>query len=117
MDKQQIIKNLKKSNTCSYPKCKNKYFAQIMLPIGQITESGQITFPNEDKVQSSCPLCEYHMIFAEKGIINLVEVNKLIQLMGAFPIIEIVEAVFEANEFKNSMNKAKKKNAKIKKSK
>lgn len=113
--KQQIIKNLKKSNKCAYPGCKNKELMNIMLPIGQMTESGKISFPNESKsqsVQSACPLCDYHLIFAEKGIINLVETKGLVQLFGPFPIVDIVEAVLEAKEFQKEIKKAQKKNAK-----
>jgi hypothetical protein len=102
------IKNLKKNNNCGYPGCKEKLFAQVMMPVGQATESGQIEFPNGDKVQSSCPLCEYHMTFAEKGILNLVEINGIIQLLTPGPIVEVVEAVIDAREFQQAMAKAKK---------
>jgi hypothetical protein len=87
------------------------------MPIGKMTESGKIDFPNGDKVQSACGLCEYHMIFAEKGILNLVEINGLVQLFGPYPIVEIVEAVIEAKNFQQGMQKAKKTTTKNGKSK
>jgi len=120
---QQTIKDLKKSNKCYYPGCKSKIINPIMMPVAKITESGQLFFPNESKtesLQAPCSLCEYHMIFAEKGIINLVEINKLIQLSAPVELITIIETVLEAKEFQNAVNKAreniekdKKKNAKI----
>ena len=116
---QQVVKNLKKSDKCLYPGCKNKMFSNIMMPVGKVTERGQIIFPNESEsqsIQSACPLCEYHMIFAEKGILNLAEINNLIQLFGPFPIVEVVEAVIEAKEFLQAMNKAKEKKTKNAKS-
>lgn len=114
---QQVIKNLKKQNKCAYPGCEKDSIAQIMLPIGRITESGQIEFP-DNNIQSSCPLCEYHTTFAEKGILNLVSINGLVQLWGAYPIIEVVEAVIEAKKFEDGFKKAlKKKNAKSKQTK
>lgn len=120
---QETIKNLKKSKKCTYPGCPHDIIAQIMLPVGKMTESGQITFPNECKagsVQSSCGLCDYHMLFAQKGILNLVDMNGLIQLFGPYPIVEIVEAVLEAREFHKGMKiikpkKTKKENGKSKK--
>jgi len=118
MNKLQTIKKLKKSNKCAYPGCSEKSLAMIMLPIGELTESNQIIFPQESSgqsVQSSCNLCAYHMIFAEKGIINLVKINGLIQLFAPLPIIDVVEAVLYAKEFNKTFKKAiKKKNNKKK---
>ena len=107
---QQIIKNLKKSNKCTYPGCPEIKTKSITMPVGQITESNQIIFPNKGQIRSLCKLCKYHTPFAEKGIINLVEINKLIQLTAPVELITLIETIFEAKEFKQ----AKKKGIKVK---
>ena len=118
IDPIQKLKQMKKLNRCAYPGCKNKSIMNVMLPVGELTESGQITFPQEGKnqsIQSSCPLCEYHLIFANRGIINLVNQQGMVRLFGPFPIVEICEVVVEAKEFhkgiQKEMNKSIKKNA------
>lgn len=113
----QTIKQIKKSNKCAYPGCKKISMMQIMLPVGSLTESGQIEFPQEGKnqsIQSSCPLCDYHFAFSNKGLLNLIDQNGMIRLVGPFPIIEIVESVLEAREFQKVMNKQKNANKKAK---
>ena len=103
----QTSKKIKELKRCSFPGCKQSSIMEAMLSVGQFTESGQIDFPQEGKnevLKSKCPLCKYHLVFARKGILNLVNQNGLVQLFGAYPIIEIVEAVIDARE----INKEKK---------
>ena len=117
---QETIKQLKKPTGCAYPNCKNKVFANISLPVGEMTESGMINYPNEGKdtsIQSTAQLCEYHMCFAEQGLLRLVNQQGMIRLWGHFPFIEIAEGVFNARKSylsKQLQKETKPKNAKRK---
>lgn len=113
---QEIIKKLKKdSKKCSYPGCDKPTFMNVMLPVGKMTESGMIEFPQETKdgsVQSAVPLCNYHFVFVSEGLLNLVEDNGMIRLVGPYPIIDIVEKVIRAKEIEGRLKKQPKKKKK-----
>lgn len=103
------IKQVKKDKCC-YPGCESKSMMQVMLPVGELTESGQIEFLQEGKetsVQSSCSLCDYHFIFAQKKIINLVNQENMIRLVAPTELVELVEGIIEAKEFQKAMKNGK----------
>ena len=110
----QTFQRVKESNKCTYPGCEKPSSGLCTLPVGKLTESGSIEFQLDTKEKdngSKCPcdLCHYHLMFAEKKIINLINQEGLIRLVGPFPIIEIVEAVIEAKELEEKMKKSSRK--------
>lgn len=116
----KAIKKKIKLEECSYPGCPETKVMGIGLPVGEITESGQVTYPKEGKdssVQASCALCAYHIIFAQKGIMSLINQEGMIRIFGPFPIVQVVEAVLEAKEFHKQMSKKDGKTTKSKKKK
>lgn len=110
------IEELRKAK-CSYPNCKKKQFMTVMLPIGKVTERGQIVFPEETKEQSvqvGVPLCDYHFILAQHGILTVIEQEGKTMLSAPLNAIEICEVILEAKEFEKSMKKSIiKKNGKV----
>lgn len=113
--KDKIKKVLANSKKCAYPGCKSNTMMNVMLPIGQMLESGMIEFPQEGKnssVQSSVPLCDYHFVFAQKSLLSLVDQGGMIRLVGPFPIIDVVEGVLEAVNFHKTMKTENAKNTK-----
>ena len=119
MSKSQInaLKKAMKSGKCSYPGCGDKSFMSVGLPIGKLTESGQIEFTEEGKdssVRHAVPLCGYHFGMSTKGIIRLIKQDGLVRLVAAFEIIDIVEGVLEGRDFIKAMGKTTKKDKKKK---
>lgn len=98
----QTVKKLKKvvseTNKCAYPNCPNDKFIDVKLPIGQLTESNLINFPDQNR-RGNVGLCMYHRVMSQKGILNLVNQKGLIRLWGPYNLIDIIEAVTEAREF------------------
>ena len=114
MGKEQVdaLKKAMGSDRCSYPGCEKKSLMNVGLPIGKLTESGEIEFPNEGKnasVQGTAPLCNYHFAMSNTGLINLIEQDGLVRLVAPFPIIDVVEGVLKAKEFLKEMEKEIKK--------
>jgi len=101
------IEALRKAK-CSYPDCKTKQFMTVMLPIGKITETGKIVYPQDTKeqsIQTGVPLCWYHFCLAEKGIIQVVEENNQMKLIVPTELIYLIESIIEAKEWEKQMEK------------
>lgn len=108
----QIIKKLKTSDGCACPECYEPVYETVMMPIGKMTEFGLIEFPNGKKETGTCSLCKHHYCFAEHNIINLINQNNVIVLIGPWPIIDVFEGMLKAKEMFKKLNKKSRKKCK-----
>lgn len=56
--------------------CERESIGQVGVRVGKLTESYKIIFPEdnaEQSIQTTVPLCAYHLGFAEQGIIVYVK--------------------------------------------
>ena len=102
-------KLLKRSNVCAYPRCKKKIQVQLLMSVGEMVEGGQIIVPENPK-ESHTPLCEYHVLLANKGIIQLVNQQGMIILVAPTEVISLIEKM---SEIKEEFNERKKKTEKV----
>jgi len=109
MNKQTI--NKMRNANCSYPGCDKKQVMSCGITITKLTESGQMIATEDNKEQGisvGVPFCSYHSTLAMQGLFAVVEEKGNMVLNGAFPIIEIAEAVFNAKEMEKSIKEKEK---------
>lgn len=79
MEKQELDRRLEEIRNahCSYPDCKKEQFMSVSIPYGFFTESGELSFPLNDKEGGGAslivPLCAYHFPFAQRGVICMTD--------------------------------------------